>query len=120
MGAVPGLATHNFGVTYEKLKAMGVQVPLLMVPVNANGFMMRPSKEKCEAIIRDINGTVLIGKKILAGGCIQPKDAIEYVINDLQIPSIAIGIASVSECQQSFSAAQDVMGEKYSETIEVE
>jgi hypothetical protein len=111
-GAVPGLATHNLVNTYTKLREMGIVTPTIMAPVNPAGFMMNPSKEASEELIRAARDTVFIGKKILAGGAVSPREGLRYAFDDLGLRSVAIGIGSVDEARRTFGVARDVVGDE--------
>lgn len=117
-GAIPGIATHNLVNTYNKLKNMGVNIPLIMSPVNPKGFMMTPSKDECINVIeaiRNSNDFVFIAKKVLAGGILPPKDALRFVFDEIGVYSAAIGIASVSEAEKTFSTAREILGHRFNE-----
>jgi hypothetical protein len=119
IGAVPGMATHNLVNLCSALKEMKMKLPIIMTPVNANGFMMRPSQQACVEAIRELKDTVFIAKKVLAGGVIQPLEAQKYVFDNVGVHAAALGIASADEANEAFLASKSVLGERFSEGIEV-
>lgn len=122
-GAIPGIATHNLVNSYTKLKKMRLNIPLIMAPVNPKGFMMTPSKEECIEVIEAIKNSkdvIFIAKKVLAGGVLPPKDALRFVFDEVGVYSAAIGIASISEAEETFSAAKELLGRGFYEERNVE
>jgi hypothetical protein len=118
-GAVPGLATHNFVHTYNKAHEMGIPMPTVMAPLNPTGFMMNPSKVECENVLKAATDTVFIGKKVLAGGVVDPKVGLTYAFKEIGIHSVAVGIASVDEARRTFAAAREVLGDELTRGLEV-
>lgn len=118
-GAIPGLATHHLGVIYEKLQKMALKPPLLMVPVNPKGYMMSPSQERCEQIIRQEKETIFMAKKVLAGGVIPPGPALRYAFDQVGVASVSLGIGSLAEARDSFSQAKEILGSRFAEEVDV-
>src|SRR5205823_6522872 len=48
LGAEPGLATNNLGTLLPRLQRWGVEAPVVLSPLNSQGYGMRPSREDCE------------------------------------------------------------------------
>ena len=61
-GAEPGLATNNLGWLLPKLQEWQMQVPFLLTPFNPAGFLMKPSKDSCEALLRSSYQRVIADK----------------------------------------------------------
>ncbi|MFH1502355.1 MAG: hypothetical protein ABIG03_04845 [Candidatus Eisenbacteria bacterium] len=118
-GAVPGMATHNFVHTFTKATEMGIPMPTIMAPLNPRGFMMNPSKADCERLLQNSPGTVFVGKKILAGGAVDPHEGFRYAFEDVGVESVAVGIGSVEEGRRTFAAARDVLGDTLTTGIDV-
>lgn len=112
-GAIPGLATHNLGVIWRNLAEMEISVPIIMAPFNPLGFMMNPSVDACLQVAADRGSTAIIAKKILAGGVIEPEEGLRYVFDSVGVESAAIGVASIEEAERTFSAARNVLGERF-------
>jgi hypothetical protein len=119
LGATPGIATHNLGVSYGKIKKMGLSMPIIMAPVNSKGFMMNPSMESCIEILKQERGIFFIAKKIVAGGIIPPLEAQRYVFETVGVQSAAIGIGSVSEAEETFAASREALGDRFFEEASV-
>jgi hypothetical protein len=105
-GVEPILATHNFGVLLPQLIEWKIKIPI-MAPLNSKGFMMKPSKEECEALVRD-SGYQIIAKKVLAGGRLSPEEAFPYLL-DKKIESVVVGIGSVPEAYHTFTVAKNIL-----------
>jgi hypothetical protein len=61
-GAEPGLATNNLGWLLPRLQEWRLQVPFLLTPFNPAGFLMKPSKPACEALLRSASLHVIADK----------------------------------------------------------
>jgi hypothetical protein len=101
--AIPVLATHNFGSLLPKLKEWNIKLPI-MASFNKKGFIMKPSQEVCEDLIRDTDYTI-IAKKVLAGGRLNPEEAFQYLA-DKNIGSVTVGIGSLSEAYHTLTVAK--------------
>ncbi|MCX5800471.1 MAG: hypothetical protein NTX17_03685 [Candidatus Eisenbacteria bacterium] len=118
-GAVPGLTTHNLGTTYNKLKEMSVHFPVIEAPFNPKGFMMQPSVEACLKVRKEAGDVHFIGKKILAGGSGDPRGGLTYAYREAGVQCTVIGIGSVSEADETFGIAKEVLGEEFSYEYDV-
>ncbi len=103
-GVEPILATHNFGTLVPQLKVWGIEIPV-MAAFNPKGFMMKPSKEECEATLRE-TGWTLVAKKVLAGGRISPEEGLPYVAGLPNVAAAVFGIGSVPEAYHTFAVAK--------------
>lgn len=61
-GAEPGLATNNLGWLLPQLEEWQLEIPFLLTPVNPSGFLMKPSKSVCEALLRATPSVVIADK----------------------------------------------------------
>ncbi|MBN1503696.1 MAG: hypothetical protein JW952_01395 [Candidatus Eisenbacteria bacterium] len=119
-GAVPGLTTHNLGMVCAKLKAMGLRFPVIEAPFNPRGFMMQPSVEKCLELRRELTDVCFIGKKVLAGGSVPPREGIAYAYRTAGVHCTVLGIGSVSEADETFSAGKEILGDEYTAQYDIE
>ncbi len=119
-GAVPGLTTHNLGMTYDRLKKMELHFPVIEAPFNPNGFMMQPSVERCVEVRKEASDVCFIAKKVLAGGSVSPEDGLAYAYRVAGAQCTVIGIGSVSEADETFAAGKQVLGEEYTLQYDVE
>jgi len=102
----PVLATHNLGILLPQLMDWKIRIPV-MAPLNKKGFMMRPSQEECEKLIRETD-YYFIAKKIFAGGRLTPEEAFAY-LTDKKAGSFVVGVGSVSEAYHTFSVAKSIL-----------
>jgi hypothetical protein len=99
----PMLATHNFGTLLPKLQEWKIKIPIV-ASFNQKGFMMRPSQEECERLLKKTDYTI-IAKKVMAGGRVPPEEAFQYLA-DKNVSSVVLGIGSLSEAYHTFSVAK--------------
>jgi hypothetical protein len=102
-GLEPMLATHNFGTLIPQLIKWEIRIPV-MAPLNKKGFLMKPSQEACETLVRE-SGYPIIAKKVFAGGRLTPEEAFGYLA-DKKIISAVVGIGSVPEAYHSLSVGK--------------
>lgn len=100
---VPGYGTDNFSVVANKFKEWGIRRPKLMAAFNKMGFLMNPSRESCEAALRDFDGE-LFAMSTLAGGRLLPQDAFDYVFGLPKLSSIIIGYSTIEHGLQTLRA----------------
>ncbi|MFH0777212.1 MAG: hypothetical protein V2A71_01145 [Candidatus Eisenbacteria bacterium] len=118
-GAVPGLTTHNLGTTYKKLKEMSLHFPVIEAPFNPRGFMMQPTPERCLEVRREASDVYFVGKKVLAGGSVDPRSGLTYAYRQAGVQSTVIGIGSAGEAEETFGVAKEVLGDEYTAQYEV-
>jgi hypothetical protein len=58
----PGLATNNLGWLLPRLKEWNLTFPFLLTPFNPSGFLMKPSRADCEALVTSIPSAVIADK----------------------------------------------------------
>ena len=102
--AVAGAVTHKPGVVIPGLSGYD-KVKIVMAPINLAGRFMDPSPEDALHAIKETEKIVL-GKKTLAAGLLQPREALEYVAE--YVYGIAIGVASTEELKETFGIAKEI------------
>jgi hypothetical protein len=60
--AEPGLATNNLGWLLPKLKEWNLTIPFLLTPFNPSGFLMKPSRADCEALVASLSSAIIADK----------------------------------------------------------
>ena len=108
-GAVAGLATHKpFTTTKNLLKSPILDLfDIYMVPVNKLGYLMDidafMAKERAEFgdLIKKLN-KIVIAKKTMAVGILTPGDAFDFLKTLDYVDSMAVGIASEAEAEETF------------------
>jgi hypothetical protein len=107
--AVAGLVTHRpFNTTKNLLNSPIFDLfDIYMVPVNKLGYLMDVDrfmdKERAEfrELINKLDKTI-IAKKTMAVGILTPNDAFDFLKTLDYIDSMALGIASEAEAEESF------------------
>lgn len=107
-GYLAGVVTHNPSKTLPVILDE-LEVSLLMMPLNKLGFMMGGLKGEELMEIIDENGAKVIAMKPLAAGKINPRKAMEYVFSFKNVVAVAVGVASLKEAEETFSAALTVI-----------
>ena len=102
----PMLATHNFGTLLPKLMEWQIEMPI-MASFNKKGFIMKPSQEDCEQLLKKTN-YYIIAKKVMAGGRLSPEEAFPY-LSDKNIGSVVLGVGSLSEAYHTLSVAKSTL-----------
>jgi hypothetical protein len=102
----PMLATHNFGTLLPKLMEWQINMPI-MASFNKKGFIMKPSQEECEQLLKRTD-YYIIAKKVMAGGRLSPEEAFPY-LSDKNIGSIVLGVGSLSEAYHTLSVAKSTL-----------
>jgi hypothetical protein len=101
----PGFVTRNFPRFLEFVS--GSNMPLdsiiVMTPFNPLGFQMNPSREECEAVLKDNMSTNLIATSIMASGYLELKDAIRYIKSLPTRVSVAVGVSTANHARETFS-----------------
>ena len=109
-GYLAGLATHSPSSTLSWLCNSDLDIDLVMVPFNRLGMFMDDTSEKIVELIK-LLGKPVIGKKVLAAGRIQPRDALEFVLESGCIDFVALGVASEREAEETFGIAAELFSE---------
>ncbi|MEM3147558.1 MAG: hypothetical protein QXQ21_01510 [Candidatus Jordarchaeales archaeon] len=103
-GYLAGVVTHNPARTIP-LIIEELEVDVLMMPLNKAGYMMGGVRgEEFMEMVKE-SGVKIIAMKPLAAGSINPREAMEYLFSLRNISSVAVGIASIEEAKETFSAA---------------
>jgi hypothetical protein len=102
------LSCHHAGSTLPVLDSSKVDFYGYLTPVNKLGVMMFPTQRASEDAVKNSKQPV-IAIKPFAGGRLHPKVALEYVYNELDIPSCMIGVASLEELEQDASTALQIL-----------
>jgi len=102
--AIAGAVTHNPGVVIPDVFSYD-EVKIIMAPINLVGRFMSPSSDSTMDAIKKTEKIVL-GKKTLAAGLLQPREALEYVAE--YVYGVAIGVASTDELRETFGIAKQI------------
>jgi hypothetical protein len=108
--AIPGLVTHMpFQTTSSLLESPVIDLfDLYMVPVNKLGYLMdcdtygNETRAELDELIKNLD-KIIIAKKVLAAGILQPEEAFNYLKSVDFADIVAIGIASENEAQETFN-----------------
>lgn len=108
--ALPGIVTRNFCSATEFLKSGKYGDMVVMAPFNKIGFQMNPSKEACEASLREKGRFKIIAMSVMAGGSLGLLEAVQYIQN-LSIPvSYVVGVSSEAHAIETFRAINRAIG----------
>jgi len=76
-GAEPGLVTCNYSLLTQRLAEWSIDIDVIVAPFNLSGFLMKPTREVCESLVRETNRYV-IADRIGAAG-VPLSDEIAYL-----------------------------------------
>jgi len=102
------LGVHHAGSTIPIMEGSKIKFEGYVTPLNKIGVMMFPTGDTALKAIRTA-GKPIIAIKPLAGGRIQPKDALEYVYKEVEINFCMIGVGSETEAEEDFSTALEIL-----------
>jgi hypothetical protein len=101
------LGVHHAGSTVPKLENSKIDFDGYVTPVNKLGVMMFPTKEAALRAIKAARKPI-IAIKPLAGGRIEPREALEHVYK-VGISSCMIGVGSIGEAEEDFQTAAEIL-----------
>ena len=104
--AEAGFITMNMPLLLQKLEEVKVENPIICSSINLVGFRMSGSKELYESIL-ETKKLRAIAMQVLAGGAINPKDAIQYVCGLPNIESILFGASSKANISQTVNYVKE-------------
>lgn len=90
-GAEPGVVTNNFGMLMPALAERRIDIPVVVAPFNAAGFLMKPSKPICETLLRQTDRYV-IADRLGVGGVDSLRTDFDY-LGGLGIRSAIVDVA---------------------------
>jgi len=99
-----GLVTHKPFSTLKWLLAVKLDFDIVMLPFNKIGRFMDAEPRKVAELAKKL-GKLIIGKKVLAAGQIDPKEALKFVVGMSCLDAVALGVASETEAEETFRAA---------------
>jgi len=102
------LGTHHAGSTIPLLEGSDVQFDGYVTPLNKLGMMMFPDATRALEAMRGSQRAV-IAIKPLAGGRIEPREALEYVYEDRGVDFCMIGVGSEGEAEEDLAIALEIL-----------
>jgi hypothetical protein len=106
------LGSHHLGASAPLLRERRVKrFDGYVTPVNKDGVMMFPTQREVEGVLRGLRDDrkVAVGIKPFAGGRLKPRDALNYVYNEMQVDSCMMGVGSEAEAEEDFSVALEIL-----------
>ncbi|KPV61815.1 MAG: hypothetical protein AOA65_2149 [Candidatus Bathyarchaeota archaeon BA1] len=107
------LGVHHAGASIPLIEEEKVRINGYVTPINKLGVMMFPTQQEAEMMIGKASsaGKLIIGIKPLAGGRIEPKEALKYVYKKVKVDSCMIGVSSVKEAEEDFQTVRSISEE---------
>jgi hypothetical protein len=109
-GLIPGCATHQPARSIPFLDNSKLGIASYLAPINKTGRFMGKNPEQTREIISH-TPKIVVAKKTLAAGRIEPGEALEYFRDLKWVAGIAIGIASVQEAEETFPIAREIFND---------
>ncbi len=104
------LGSHHLGASVPLIEGAKVKkFDGYVTPANKLGVMMFPTQREAENAIKVARngGKLIAGVKPFGGGRIKPREALEYVYEEVRVDSCMIGVGSVEEAEEGFKIARD-------------
>ncbi len=105
-GARPAASTHNPGASIPWLENLGFEA--FLAPLNPLGYMMHPDFESTLRVVRTTLKLVIAIKPLAAGKLFPERSVFEFIYK--YADSIAIGIASEKEMEETYSTVRASTG----------
>lgn len=109
LGLPVGVATHSPVKTIRFFMEERLRVDAVMAPLNPRGLFMGDREEALR--LYEAYGKPIIAKKVLGAGRIPPREAIPYAYSQGYVASIAVGVASPRELDETFNVIARTLGE---------
>jgi len=93
-GAEPGVVTNNFAALLHALNQWRIDIEVIVAPFNPQGFLMKPTKQVCESLLRETD-RFIIADKIGTGDAESLKGAFEY-LHGLEIHAAVVEITEAA------------------------
>jgi hypothetical protein len=93
-GAEPGVVTNNFGALLPSLTQWGLDIPVIVAPFNPAGFLMKPTKQACESLLRATDKCIIADR--IAGGAAESLTGAFGYLRRLGIRSAVVDIAETA------------------------
>lgn len=104
-GPVAGCATHNPHKSIEFLDNTGLEIGAYLAPLNKLGHFMGDDPKRALSTIQK-TPKVVIAKKVLAAGRIEPEEAFSYIKSIPKVLGMAVGVASLEEVKSTLRTAK--------------
>jgi len=108
-GAIPAFGTLNLVALDEFLSDIAMPKTLIMTAVNKNGFLMNPSKARCEETIANTGHTIL-AMGTLASGTLAPDEAYQYLGSLPRLQHVVVGVSTQQHAAETFKAVRKHLG----------
>ncbi len=101
-----GIVTHNPNSVLPKLKHID-KIKAVMVPLNYAG-LFNDNVEETLRLLREMK-VVVISKKVLGADRLPIDKALQWALSRPEIDSLALGVASISEAEQTLNLAYNIV-----------
>ena len=109
--AEPGFITMNVPKLLPMLDAAGITTPIVCANVNKIGFRMSGGIEGYRKAATAYNPRV-IAMSIFASGALEPREAIEWVLEEPYVQSIVFGASSRRNIETTIALIEKKLGER--------
>lgn len=99
-GIDAGFITMNLPALTAYLQANGIERPLVCASFNRSGYLMNPSRESYEAVVRK-GGQRFVAMSVFASGAVPPARAAEYVRGFENIDAVLFGASSKQHIEET-------------------
>ncbi len=104
--AVPGIATNNFALLLERLAEWKLHIPVIAAPFNPSGFLMKPTRQRCESLLADADHYVIADRIAIDRGSLPASFA---YLRSLGIRSSLVDAADPETIGDAVGASADAL-----------
>jgi hypothetical protein len=107
-----GYNTRNLPLLVQRFGEWGISLDgaVIAAPFNAEGFQMCPSRDECERVLADLEGTQVIAFSVLAAGHLDYVEAIDYVVGLPNLGGVAVGVSKLEQARTTFTHLRASLG----------
>ena len=105
-GVDAGFITMNLPALSAYLRESGIERPLICASFNSSGYLMNPSRESYEAVVRN-DEQRFVAMSVFASGAVAPARAAEYVHGFPNVEAVLFGASSKAHIEETMRLFQE-------------
>lgn len=105
-GIHAGFITMNLPGLSAYLKESGIEPPLLCASFNSAGYLMNPSRQSYEAVLRN-GSTRFVAMSVFASGAVLPARAADYLRSFPNVEAVLFGASSKAHIEETVRLFQE-------------
>jgi hypothetical protein len=102
--AVPGVSTNNYALLVQRAAEWELPLPVVAAPFNPQGFLMKPTRPACEALVARAEHQLIADRIALDPASLAASFA---YLHSLGIPSALVDAHEIDTVRQAVESARD-------------